>query len=205
MTDGGYSDEWGYISGSSISDLQTWATSAGVTLEINTTASDILAISFNGITNGVNNQTVVSDNQLLCNTLDRDTAENQYHYNETRIAVNDSGNVIFKVKDITTQADMDTWLSNNPIQIAYRKKTPSSISTTPTDISLLDGMNNISTDGTNITLKYQPNNVIGECKKFTVDEIAKLGLPQPPTIDGTYRLECSVSSGIPTIRWISNS
>lgn len=63
----------------------------------------------------------------------------------------------------------------------------------------------ITYNGSALYISYQKDNVIGECKKFTVDEIAKLGLPQPPTTDGTYHLECSVSGGIPTITWVLNS
>lgn len=63
----------------------------------------------------------------------------------------------------------------------------------------------ITYNGSALYISYQKDNVIGECKKFTVDEIAKLGLPQPPTTDGTYHLECSVSSGIPTITWVLNT
>jgi hypothetical protein len=56
------------------------------------------------------------------------------------------------------------------------------------------------------SISYQPKGtVLAEAKKYTNQEIAKLGLPQLPTIDGTYHLECSVSSGIPTITWVSNS
>ena len=104
----------------------------------------------------------------------------------------------------TTASEVDDWLGENPVSVVYLKKTPSSVSTTPTDIALLENTNNISTDGTNITLKYQPNNVIGECKKYTDEKCAKV-LPQPPTTDGTYHLSCEVTSGVGELSWVSDS
>lgn len=98
------------------------------------------------------------------------------------------------------------YLSNNPLQVCYELATPLTIQLTPTQIQMLENTNNISTDGTNMQLKYQPKNtVLAEAKRYTNQEIAKLGFPQPPTTDGTYHLECSVSGGIPTIRWVLNS
>jgi hypothetical protein len=61
------------------------------------------------------------------------------------------------------------WLRSNKTAIVYPIKhsviTPNDKAFRPTPISLLDGMNNISTNGTNIELKYQPNNFIGELRK----------------------------------------
>lgn len=205
VIEGGYSDEWGYISGSSVSDLQTWATSAGVTFRTSTTDDGNLRVEFAEIAEPVSSDTdVPSYNALRCNELNNVSDSSMYWDPISGVTIQDDGDVRFAVNGITTQADMDTWLSNNPIQIAYRKKTPSSVSTTPTDIPLLENTNNISTDGTNITLKYQPNNVIGECKAYTDEQVQKV-LPTPPTTDGTYHLECSVSGGIPTITWVLNS
>lgn len=90
------------------------------------------------------------------------------------------------------------------IQIYYELLTPSSVSTTPTDIPLLENTNNISTDGTNITLKYQPNNVIGECKAYTDEKCSEV-LPPLPTTDGTYHLSCEVTSGVGVLSWVSDS
>ena len=88
-------------------------------------------------------------------------------------------------------------------EVAYRLDTTIGHRITVTRQPLSRG--EITYNGSALYISYQKDNVIGECKKFTVDEIAKLGLPQPPTIDGTYHLECSVSSGTPTITWVLNS
>jgi hypothetical protein len=77
--------------------------------------------------------------------------------------------------------------------------------TPPANLNLTDDYP-IEYNGYMASISYQPKGtVLAEAKKYTNQEIAKLGLPQLPTIDGTYHLECSVSSGIPTITWVSNS
>lgn len=90
-------------------------------------------------------------------------------------------------------------------EVAY-KTTPSYVRVTPPANLNLTEDYPIEYNGYMASIGYQPKNtVLAEAKKYTNQEIAKLGLPQPPTTDGTYHLECSVSSGIPTIRWVSNS
>lgn len=77
--------------------------------------------------------------------------------------------------------------------------------TPPANLNLTDDYP-IEYNGYMANISYQPKNtVLAEAKKYTNQEIAKLGLPQPPTTDGTYHLECSVSGGIPTITWVLNS
>ena len=92
----------------------------------------------------------------------------------------------------------------NGVQLVYELATPLTIQLTPTQIQMLENTNNISTDGTNITLKYQPNNVIGECKAYTDEQIEKV-LPPLPTTDGTYHLSCEVTSGVGVLSWVSDS
>jgi hypothetical protein len=103
-----------------------------------------------------------------------------------------------------TESAVQTWLQNNPIGVVYVTSDVTEESTTPTDIPLLENTNNISTDGTNITLKYQPNNVIGECKAYTDEKCAEV-LPPLPTTDGTYHLSCEVTSGVGVLSWVSDS
>lgn len=198
VTEGGYSDEWGYIEGDSVSDL----VSAGMSSDTTSAGLYCMVLPSSAVSQA-DDQTATSD-KLVCNDMENITANQSWGTNVSGICINQVGHVIFTVKDITTQADMNTWLSNNPIQIAYRKKTPSSASTTPTDIPLLENTNNVSTDGTNITLKYQPNNVIGECKVYTDEQCAKV-LPPLPTTDGTYHLSCEVTSGVGVLSWVSDS
>ena len=104
--------------------------------------------------------------------------------------------------NFTSQQDFEDKYAN--LQVVYKLATPLTIRLTPTDIPLLENTNNISTDGTNITLKYQPNNVIGECKAYTDEQIEKV-LPPLPTTDGTYHLSCEVTSGVGVLSWVSDS
>lgn len=50
------------------------------------------------------------------------------------------------------------------IQFVYEKATPTTIATPPTDLKMLKGTNNITTNGTTINLGYQQDNVVGEVK-----------------------------------------
>ena len=86
-------------------------------------------------------------------------------------------------------------------EVVY-KTTPTTIRVTPPDnISLTDDYP-IEYNGYKATIKYQPKDTILEdAKSYTNQEIAKLGLPQPPTANGNYQLVCTVSSGTPTISW----
>ena len=52
----------------------------------------------------------------------------------------------------------------NGVQFVYEKATTTTIATPPTELKLLKGTNNITTNGTTINLGYQPDNVIGEVK-----------------------------------------
>ena len=90
-------------------------------------------------------------------------------------------------------------------EVAY-KTTPSYVRVTPpANLNLTDDYP-IEYNGYMASISYQPKNtVLAEAKRYTNQEVAKLGLPKTPTTDGTYHLECSVSGGIPTIRWVSNS
>lgn len=90
-------------------------------------------------------------------------------------------------------------------EVAYKTTPTYARVTPPANLNLTDDYP-IEYNGYMANISYQPKNtVLAEAKRYTNQEIAKLGLPQPPTTDGTYHLECSVSGGIPTIRWVSNS
>lgn len=88
-------------------------------------------------------------------------------------------------------------------EVVY-KTTPTTIRVAPpTSLDLTDEYP-IEYNGYKTTIKYQPKDTILEdAKGYTNQQIAKLGIPQPPITDGTYNLECTVSSGTPTISWVS--
>lgn len=89
-------------------------------------------------------------------------------------------------------------------EVVY-KTTPTTIRVTPpTNLDLTDDYP-IEYNGYKVTIKYQPKDTILEnAKGYTNQQIAKLGIPQAPTNDGSYHLECSVSSGTSTISWVTN-
>lgn len=77
--------------------------------------------------------------------------------------------------------------------------------TPPVNLNLTDDYT-IEYNGYMANISYQPKNtVLLQAKEYTNQKISALGFPTPPTTDGTYHLECSVSGGIPTIRWVLNS
>lgn len=88
-------------------------------------------------------------------------------------------------------------------EVVY-KTTPTTVRVTaPTSLDLTDEYP-IEYNGYKTTIKYQPKDTILEdAKGYTNQQIAKLGIPQPPITDGNYNLECTVSSGTPTISWVS--
>lgn len=55
-------------------------------------------------------------------------------------------------------------LESDGMYFVYQVDTPTQLPTPSTDLKLLKGTNNITTNGTTITLGYQPDNVIGEVK-----------------------------------------
>ena len=79
---------------------------------------------------------------------------------------NDSDIAIKFPKSVVNTPELaKQWCIDNGLQIVYEKATPTTISTPPTDLKLLKGTNNITTNGTTINLGYQPDNVIGDAVK----------------------------------------
>ena len=62
-----------------------------------------------------------------------------------------------KAQGISTKNDFETWLSNNPISVCYKKETATPVSITPTQISCLLGQNNIFSDSGDINVTYPTN------------------------------------------------
>lgn len=142
--------------------------------------------------NVVSNDSMCSKLQMLTNAWESTTPCYNIVDNE-RIRV--YGN-------FTSQQDFEDKYAN--LQVVYELATPLTIQLTPTQIQMLENTNNISTDGTNIALKYQPNNVIGECKAYADEKCSEV-LPPLPTTDGTYHLSCEVTSGVGVLSWVSDS
>ena len=60
------------------------------------------------------------------------------------------------------------------INVLYELPTPEIIQLTPTQLTLLKGNNTVSGDGVTITLDYQKDNVVGDIKKWVLEQISAL-------------------------------
>lgn len=90
-------------------------------------------------------------------------------------------------------------------EVVY-KTTPSTVRVTkPVSLNLTDEYP-ITYNGYKLDVTYQPKDtVLEEAKNYTNQEIAKLGIPQPPISNGNYNLVCTVASGVPTLSWESTT
>ncbi len=119
----------------------------------------------------------------------------------------------------TSVNDFNTWLQSNNVQVCYELATPITVQIPPTTINTLLGQNYISSeDAEDIDLIYtkstapiKPNpsgTPSGELRSIEIGgeifEIIK-ELPTFPTSDGDYKLKLSVSSGVSTLSWVSDT
>lgn len=90
-------------------------------------------------------------------------------------------------------------------EVVY-KTTPSTVRVTRPSSLVLTDEYPISYNGYKLNVTYQPKDtILEESKTYTNQEIAKLGIPQPPISNGNYNLVCTVASGIPTLSWESTT
>lgn len=103
------------------------------------------------------------------------------------VSANDIGGVVLRYMGADTVEKAQTALNNSPVQICYELATPIELTLTPAVLELLKGYNYITGDG-EMQLVYIPESI----------------LPTAPTTDGTYRLICTVSNGVPSFSWAAN-
>ena len=90
-------------------------------------------------------------------------------------------------------------------EVVFKTTTSSVRITKPASLNLTDDYP-ITYNGYQLDVTYQPKEtILEEAKTYTNEEIAKLGLPQAPTSNGTYNLVCTVASGTPTLSWESTT
>jgi len=89
--------------------------------------------------------------------------------------VKDGTGVYTGVRSITTSADWKIYLASNPLHIVYELATPIEIHLTPKQLKLLQGINHISSNGTEIELTYQPDNVLGEILENVEGQLSDTG------------------------------
>ena len=95
----------------------------------------------------------------LCNTYVALSSRNLNTLSNGECAFSNTGANYFNIKtDVASDvASFRTWLSSNHVVLVYKLATPTTISTTPEEITLLKGTNVLSTDGDSIELKYKQN------------------------------------------------
>jgi hypothetical protein len=76
----------------------------------------------------------------------------------------ETSGLVTGVRSITTVADWRTYLASNPLQVVYELATPYTIQLTPQQIRLLKGTNHLSCNTGDLTIKYYPDNVLGQLK-----------------------------------------
>lgn len=87
------------------------------------------------------------------------------------------------------------------VQLCYELATPITLTLTPSMLKLLEGYNYITADG-DMQLVYIPESVLDEAKAYA-KAYTDNKVPDAPTTDGTYRLTCTVTDGVPTFSWES--
>lgn len=131
----------------------------------------------------VNDATQLKNNEFRTQQVD---TPNRYYFRDDRY---------------NSKAQMDAWLSDNPVQVCGKLATPLTINLTPQQIETLAGQNNLSTplDGQSIEtngVEYKELFTFADVKEYVDKKI-----PDAPTTDGTYTLQAVVSSGAPTYSW----
>ena len=134
----------------------------------------------------------------------------------------DESNIYVKLpKSVLPSADTSgctQYLQSHNLSICYKLLTPQTVQLTPQEVNSLLGQNNISADTGDIDIVYVKEsariipNPSGKSDAFLSSielsgekfEIIK-ELPTFPTSDGDYKLKLSVSSGVPTLSWVSDT
>lgn len=95
-----------------------------------------------------------------CNCFEGVSRNRLYEIDTNGVSLSGStsqGKITVRILKSTASSlvDFETWIASNNIEIVYILKTPITIQLTPNEISLLEGVNNISTTGDKITLTYR--------------------------------------------------
>lgn len=85
---------------------------------------------------------------LLANYLTVDIAYNAWRNENPLVALHTSGNTLwFRLPNITTLADAQTYLASNPLEVVYPLRTAKELQTSPQTINTLVGVNNVWSSG----------------------------------------------------------
>jgi hypothetical protein len=102
---------------------------------------------------------------IKSNMFKKGSADEGWGGDQNIIGVGTDGIVYTSTGETMSISDWTTYLVNNNLQICYELATPFTIQLTPQELKLLQDTNNLTTNGTTITLDYIPNNSIGDAVK----------------------------------------
>lgn len=129
----------------------------------------------------------VSD--IVCDKFDSKLS-NLALYNSTSkgIALNKNGWIFVAFGDmVSSLKEANTLVENDPITFTYPLATPTVIPLTPAQVHLLKGVNNISTDGDDITLVYKNNPYVFESEiEDKADNSTIAPVEKGTTVSQTY-------------------
>ena len=103
------------------------------------------------------------------------------------VSANGSQIIVYDERYNTSSSATDFKTAMDGVTLAYELATPTELTLTPQQLTLLKGYNYISADGV-----------------MDITFVAK-NLPSTPTTDGTYKLIVTVANGVPTFSWVANS
>jgi len=143
---------------------------------------------------------------IKCNRLKSETANHTYT-GTIGIAVDNAGYIGFSYDGAThTTAEYKTWLSNNPLQVVYELATPTITTITPSSLSLLKGLNVVSTNGDTVEATFNDpvshDDLDGKLDKTDVATVEGDKASRAYSVnefmlrsDGFYRVIAPIASG----------
>jgi len=151
----------------------------------------------------VNSQTALDD--FICSDYETTSWDYLFSAHRIGIGVNADGRIAIGNENITQLTDFTNSIQDT--QICYPLAIPTEIQLTPHQISLLKGVNNISTDGDSITLTYRDGSVatLADVKALgdnLTQEIADSQILTDTVTGDKYRL--IVTNGVLDIQQVSN-
>ena len=143
------------------------------------------------------NVPITSKANILCGIYLTVTREDMFR-GDREISINAAAHPLICVNDsrYTDAATFKTAM--NGVYLIYELATATTETTTPyTEVMLVDG------DGTEEFLDSRDIPIpVGHESKYNQ---AIKGLPTAPTTDGNYKLRCTVSGGVPSYSWVSDT
>ena len=115
-----------------------------------------------------------------------------YSANSPFFAISTTGEFLAVYDNSTTITKSDFLTKYNDFEVCYPLATPQTIQLTPEELKLLQDTNNLTTNGTTITLDYIPNNSIGDAVKaseeYTDRAVERVAVAPKATLIDTWMI-----------------